>query len=229
MPRALSKKSSKRRAKAPAPAGRILEMRPVAENRLRSGLTPGLIVLLLVTIGSIAVAAFAFQKLAVVIGYADATASRLASVQQQAADLKERVDNFETLRLLAQKTVESATLVAPPSDVVWLDYASKNLSLKYPQGFTVVKATSAFPALTIKNDKGQVMIFRVKDFPGGVLPAAISNRVSEGSTNYANLLTVSSTDNAKIAPYNVWMEGPKGDDATEAVLKQIIASVKIIR
>jgi ABC-type multidrug transport system fused ATPase/permease subunit len=228
MPRVPSKKPAKRRVKAVVSAGRILEIRPVNENRLRPGVTPSLAVLLLVSIGSIAVAAFAFQKLAAVMGYADQTANQLATVRQEAADLKDRVANFETLRLLAAKTAVSTTPEsALPANLVWLDYASKNISLQYPQGFTLLKATSVYPALVIKNDAGRIEIFRTKDFPGGTRPGGC---VTDGYlTDQRELGKPSPVECRTVATYDVWIYYPSDDKVTKAILDQIASTIKVLR
>lgn len=217
MKRSLAKKPSRKAPKAAVPAGRILEMRPVQPKK---PFAPGVFLLALIAVGSLTACAFAFQKLTLALAFADAANSELAKTGAENADLKNRVMDFETLNALSKRT----QVTALPSDLVWTEYISKNLSLRYPQGYEVIKASGSFPALTIKGDKGRVEIFRMKDFGG-------SREVDSGDNGLPQeaLMVGAPLEQSAVQPYDAWIYYAEKDEQAKAIFDAIAASVKALR
>ncbi len=228
MPRSLPKRSAKKKIAAPvAPAGRILEMKP-SRMGWHHGLALGTVILIVVAIGAIAAAVLEYRNLAPAVKYAQNASNRIDELSKQNSDLSQQLTDLRTVNQLAAKS--------PPADIVLDTYTSPNLSLQYPDGYTVVKATASFPALTIKSDKGRLEIFRMKDFPGGIRPAGCGATAmgmsDEDIDKYCpkDMLTTGIDDtNSKVFPYNVWLYYNYADQQTKAIFDQIVASIKVIK
>jgi len=233
MPSAPSKKPVKGTAKKVQPvAAPVLPSAPPVRHRSHHGLLAIAIILVFLTVGCLAAALLMGEKTITITDYAQNLAARLNDSQKQNADLSDEVMNLKTLQELAKKVMAPP---AVPADIVWDTYASPNLTLQYPDGYTVVKATAAFPALTIKSDKGSIEIFRMKDFPQGVrYPAcggsAMSMSDAEIDVNCPKDILTTNIDytNSSVFPYNVWVYHGN-DTQTKAVLDEIVASIKVIK
>lgn len=207
-------------------------MRPAAGKK-HHGLLIFCTILIFLVIGCLAAAFLMSEKLKSVLAYADDAAARLAASEQQKNDISEQLNNIKTLNSLAAKVTAPA---ASLSDVVWDTYSSANLSMQYPDGYTVVKATSGFPALTIKSDKGKIEIFREKDFPGGSRMLGFSGddprppqaEIDEYIPKEFNSAPALSPD-SKIQPYSVWVYYGTGDEATKAILDQAVSTIKVVK
>ena len=220
MTRPLAKKTAKRLASIKsdtAPAGRILEMRPARQR----GYPPFALILLFVAVAGITAAVLSFQKMSVAVAYADRAGAQLSDAKILASDLRTKVADLETLQTLAAKKQEP---LAISPDQTWLEYSSKNIALQYPSGFTLQKATSAFPALTISGPEGKIEIFRMADF-GGKRPVGSGNDVLPKES----LLVGTAPEDSRIQPYDAWLYYDAGDDAAKAELEAIAASVKALK
>jgi hypothetical protein len=227
MPGDLAKKPVRRAVKKIQPA----TVPAPAADPSRHGLATVTLILLFLTIGCLAAATLMTEKTRAVMDYAQGIAAQLNDSQKQNADLVEQITNLRTLQALAKKVMAPPGV---PADIVWDTYASKNLSLQYPDGYTVVKATAAFPVLTIKSDKGRIEIFRMKDFPGGDRPFGFDDAtVSQADLdNYVPKEFESAAPNPanpKIDPYNVWVYYGTGDDATKAILDQAVDTINMVK
>jgi hypothetical protein len=232
MPSAAPKKPVRRAVKQiQTPIAPATGAAPAANDPSRHGLATVTIILLFLTVGCLAAATLVSEKMKTVEINAQTLAAQLDDSRAQNADLAEEVTNFKTLQALEKKVMAPA---AVPADTVWDTYASPNLSLQYPDGYAVVKATAAFPALTIKGDKGRIEIFRMKDFPGGDRPlgfedATVSQTDLDGFIPKEFKSAAPDPANPKIAPYNVWIYYGAGDDATKAVLDQAASTIKVVK
>ena len=239
MPSSLPKKSAKRAVKktmsdVPAvgskEAARILEMRTLPDHK-RHGLATAVLILVFLTLGCLAAATLMSEKVNTVVGYAQGLAARLGAAQQQNADLRGQLADIKTMQELATKVMAPPVV---PSSLVWNTYTSPNLSLQYPDGYTVVKATNSFPALTIKGDQGRIEIFRMKDFPGGDRSFGLAN-INVGQSDldqnipkeFKSAAPDPSVPNGQ--PYSVWVYYGTGDAATKAVLDQMVGSIKVVK
>jgi hypothetical protein len=171
------------------------------------------------------------KKTTAAVDYAQALADRLTEAQKQNADLSGEVMDLKTLQALSKKAIAPLEV---PVDIVWDTYSSPNLSLQYPDGYAVVKATNAFPALTIKSDAGRIEIFRAKDFPGGDRSFGLKDPIVTQSETDNNIpkefkTAMTSPTDSKVQPYSVWIYYGAGDDATKAVLDQAAASIKVAK
>lgn len=194
------------------------------------GLAAITIILIFLAIGCLAAAMLMSQKIKTLSYYGQTVAASLAASQKKNAELSDDIMNIRTLQELAKMAAAPKTV---PADIVWATYASPNISLQYPSDYTVVKATAAFPALTIKSPKGRIEIFRMKDFPGGDRPWGFEEEITrEDFDNYVpHEFKTAAPDpaNPKILPYNVWIYYNEGDEATKAVLDQTAASIKVVK
>ncbi len=230
MPSTLPKKYVRKTAKPAAvePAGAVL---PAAE-RSHHGLAAVTIILLFLTVGCLAAATLISTKMKTVQIYAQTLAAQLGEAQQRNSDLTDQLTTIKTLQDLA-KRVALPTSTPAPANVAWDTYASPNISLQYPDGYTVTKATSAFPALTIKSQQGRIEIFRMKDFPGGDRPFGFedANVTQADLDNYIpkEFKTAPNPADPKVAPYNVWVYYGTGDTATKALLDQAAATIKVVK
>ena len=232
MPSAPLKKTVKRTAKkVQFVAAPVLPSAAPVTHRSHHGLIAIAVILIFLTIGCLAAALLMGEKTKAVTDYAQALADRLTEAQKQNADLSDEVMDFKTLQALSKKAIAPAQV---PIDIVWDTYSSPNLSLQYPDGYAIVKATNAFPALTIKSDKGRVEIFRAKDFPGGDRsfglkdPIVTQNEIDNNITKEFKTAMTSPTD-SKVQPYSVWIYYSAGDDATTAVLDQAAGTIKVAK
>jgi|GEM_PF-4165911 len=226
MPNVLPKKPTKRAVK------QIQLPTPVLQkNHSHHGLATIAIILLFLTVGCLAAATLMSEKTSAVMTYAQNLAVRLAESQKQNADLVDQLTNFKTLQALAKKVMAPP---AVPADMVWDAYASPNLTLQYPDGYAVVKATNAFPALTIKSDKGRIEIFRAKDFPGGDRVFGLKDPIvtqDEIDNNIPKEFKTASLapENSKVQPYSVWIYYGTGDETTKAILDQAVGTIKVAK
>jgi len=224
MPSAPLKKTVKRKSPVAPPAAPV-------RHQTHHGLIAIAVILIFLTIGCLAAALLMSEKTTAAVGYAQALADRLTEAQRQNADLSNEVMDFKTLQALSKKAIAPAQV---PIDIVWDTYSSPNLSLQYPDGDAVVKATNAFPVLTIKSDKGRIEIFRAKDFPGGDRPFGLKdpivtqNEIDNNIPKEFKTAMTSPTD-SKVQPYSVWIYYNAGDAATKAVLDQAVGTIKVAK
>lgn len=233
MPRSLAKKATKKKAEAPVvqepaiPAGKILTMKESISPR-HHGLAVGFLILLFLVVGCLSAAFLMSQKMKETFSVASLTYAQLAVSEKQKADLREQLDNLRTLRDLSNRIAPAVV----PSDVTWETYASSNLSIQYPRGYEVVKASSSFPALTIKSDKGRIEIFRMKDFPNGDRPFGFEDAdVSQAELDQyipKEFKSAAAAD-PKAKPYSVWIYYGDGDETTKALLDQAVSSIKVLK
>jgi hypothetical protein len=216
MRRSPSKTKKSRSAAKLAPVGSILEMRPVRHNNY----FPFVIILLFIAVAGITVAVLSFQKMSAALVYVNQTDEALAAAKSRADSLRGQITDLKALQFLASKKAEPP-FVAP--DQTWPTYSSKNLTLQYPADFEVVKATSSFPALTIKGSTGKIEIFRLADFDG----KREVGRDDE-SLPKETLLVGTALEDSSIQPYDAWLYYGAGDNAAKATLKAIAASVKAL-
>ncbi len=218
MPRTLSKAPKKKSsAKASETAGRILEMRPVKSRDL----FPFMMILLIVAVAGITVAVLSFRRMSDALAYSDRSSAELSVVRAQAAELKNRLTDMQTLQTLASKDAAPPVIIP---DGAWQTYSSPNLTLRYPPDFSVTKATASFPALTISNAAGRIEIFRMNDFDGerGV-------GTGEGKLPKETLMVGTDLADSRIQPYDAWLYYRADDAATKSSLEAIAASVKALR
>jgi hypothetical protein len=225
MPSTLPKKTVKRTVKQ-----NQMAVQPLASPSVGShhGLATVTLILLFLTIGCVAATALMSQKTKSAVDYAGALATQLGHLQKQNADLSEELANLKTLQILSKKTIAPTVDF---SDIVWKTYASPNISIQYPSDYTVVKATSDYPALSIKSDKGHIEIFRMKDWgerPFGFQAADPSQHLIDIYIP-KEYLSASSHDNQKVEPYSVWVYYGAGDETTKAVLDQAVSTIKVIK
>jgi hypothetical protein len=234
MPSTPLKKTVKRTVKKVQPvAAPVLPSAAPVTHRSHHGLIAIAVILIFLTIGCLAAALLMGEKTKAVTDYAQALADRLTEAQRQNADLSGEVTDLKTLQALSKKAIAPAQV---PIDIVWDTYSSPNLSLQYPDGYTVVKATNAFPALTIKSDKGRIEIFRMKDFPSGVRDAGCGASATgmsdvEIDSNCPKDMLTTGVDytNSNVFPYNLWLYYGNADTQTKAVLDEIVASIKVAK
>jgi hypothetical protein len=223
----LPKKAAKRAVKQDQTA---VQPPPALKTGTHHGLATVTLILLFLTIGCVAAAALMSEKTKTLVDYASSLATQLDRSQKQSADLTEEVANLKTLQILSKKVISPAV---PPIDIVWKTYSSPNISIQYPDSYTVVKATSSFPALTIKSDKGRIEIFRMKDFPGGDRPFGFEDAsVSQGELdNYIpkEFKSAANSTDSKVTPYSVWIFYGTGDEETKAVLDQAVSTIKVTK
>jgi hypothetical protein len=231
MPSAMPKKPVKRTVKKiQTPIEPVIVAAPVVE-RPPHGLATATLILIFLTIGCLAAATLMSVKIKSIAGYAQNLAVELNDSRAQNTDMAGQVADLKTLQTLAKK------LIAPPAvpaDLVWDTYASPNLSLQYPNGYTVVKATTAFPALTIQSEKGRIEIFRMKDFPGGDRPFGFEDtNVTQAELDQyipkEFKLAAPEPADPKISPYSVWIYYGVGDEATKAILDQAVGTIKVVK
>jgi hypothetical protein len=213
-----SKKKVVLKPQAVVPPGRILEMRPMPQKK--AAWNPAFIVILIIAVAGVTASVLSLKRMSETVFYADRAVEQLAAIKARAADLENQVTDFETLQILNAKDAKPPI---PSPDQTWTSYSSKNLSLQYPPGFEIVKATAVFPALTIKNSKGSLEIFRMKDF-GGKREIGSDDRLPKTSSLVGTVL-----EDSRIQPYDAWFYYEAGDDATMAMLEGIAASVKALR
>jgi hypothetical protein len=217
MKRSLPKKPARKSAKKAVPAGRILEMRPVPPKK---PFAPGVFLLALVAVASLAACAFALEKLGAALAYAEEARMTVAKTSEENAELKGRMTDLKTIEELSKKSAPPAI----PSGLTWKEYSSKNLTLMYPETFEVVKATASFPALSIKSDKGRVEIFRMNDFGG-------SRKVGTGDEGLPKEAMIAGVplEQSAIQPYDVWIYHAPGDEQSKAVFSAIANSIKAVK
>jgi hypothetical protein len=230
MPSTLPKKIVKRSVKqAAVPEVSAAAVLPV-KDQSHHGMAAVTIILLFLTVGCLAAATLISEKMKTVEVYAQTLAAQLGEAQQQNSDLTDQLTTVKTLQALAKKI---AMPVTPPVDTIWDTYASPNISLQYPDGYAVIKATSAFPVLTIKSEQGRIEIFRMKDFPNGDRPFgfADANVTQADLDNYIPKEFKSAPNPAdpKIVPYSVWVYYGTGDEAAKAVLDQAVGTIKVAK
>jgi len=196
--------------------GRILEMRPVRGR----GYSPFAILMLFAAVIGITVATLSFKRMSEAIIFADKTSDALAAAISHAVDLEGRVTDLETLQTLASKKIEP---LAVSPDQTWLTYSSKNLTLRYPASFEIVKASEDFPALAIKGAAARIEIFRMKDFG--------SKRVVEEGAELPkeSLLVGAAPEDSRIQPFDAWLYYGAGDETAKATLEAVAASVTAIK
>jgi hypothetical protein len=226
MKRVVAKRILKTKTPPATPVGRVLEMKP-SRMGMHHGLTLGTIILFVVVAGSLTFAGLEYKKADSASAAAQSAVIKLAQSAAQNVDLAQRLKDNEALNALAAK--------APPKEIFLKTYSSPNLSLDYPEDFTIVKATNDFPVLTINNKIGGVLIFRSKDFSNPVpQDYSIIDKAMAGTNFYGDNFTVAKTtisvpDNPKAAPYDVWTVNGINDAAAKAVLDKIVASIKVIK
>ena len=202
-----------------------------AKNRSHHGLAAITVILVFLTAGCLAAVTLVSEKMKTVEVYAQDVAAQLGESQQRNSDLTDQLTTIKTLQALAKRAAMPAA--APPVDVVWATYSSSNITVQYPAGYIAVKATSAFPVLTLKGGNGRIEIFRMKDFPNGERPFGIKSAdVTQADIdNYIPKELRSATNQAdpKVVPYSVWVYYGSGDDAAKAVLDQAVASLKVTK
>lgn len=190
---------------------------------------PGVIAFSLLTIGAVAAAAFAFHRLGTAVAYADAVRAEAAVMRDENAVLRQRMKDYDTLAALERKA--AASKISPFQTADWIAYSSSNLSLKYPEGFEAVKATSAFPGLVIKGKGGRVEIFRARDFEenriGKIEPQDTQAELDERFPK--QMAFAGSKSDSRIAPYNVWVYYAAGDTETKELLDAIVSSIEVAR
>jgi len=179
------------------------------------------IMLLFIAVAGITVAVLSFQRMSDALAYADRTGTELAASRAEAKELKYKVSDLQTLQTLSAKSVAPSILVPDSS---WLSYSSPNLSLQYPPGFSVKKATASFPALTIESGAGKIEIFRLKDFDGERSVGMGENSLPKGS-----MMVGTELQDSRIQPYDAWLYYRADDAATKSALEAIAASVKALR
>jgi len=232
MPSAAPKKPVRRAVKQiQTPIAPATGAAAAANDPSRHGLATVTIILLFLTVGCLAAATLVSEKMKTVEINAQTLAAQLDDSRAQNADLAEEVTNFKTLQALEKKVMAPPVV---PADIVWDTYASPNLALQYPDGYAVVKATNAFPVLSIKSDKGGMLIFRAKDISQSTLPDGIMGTAVLGSgfndDGFSMERTIiHSAIDPKVAPYNVWIYYGTGDDATKAVLDQAVGTIKVTK
>jgi len=232
MPSTLPKKYLKKPAKQVVSPVDLSGAPSSAKEQAHHGLAAVTIILLFLTVGCLAAATLISAKMKTVQAYAQTLAAQLGDAQQRNSDLTDQLTTIKTLQDLAKRVAVPASTPAP-ANIVWDTYASPNISLQYPDGYSVVKASSAFPALTIKSGQGRIEIFRMKDFPGGDRPFGFEDASGTQADldNYVpkEFKTASNSADPKIAPYNVWIFYGTGDEATKALLDQAVASIKVTK
>jgi len=226
LPKKYLKKPTKQAAASVDPPVAALSVKEPAHH----GLVAVTMILIFLTVGCLAAATLISAKMKTVQAYAQTLAAQLGDAQQRNSDLTDQLTTIKTLQALAKKVALPASV---PSNTVWDTYASPNISLQYPDGYSVVKATAAFPVLAIKSDRGMIEIFRMKDFPGGDRPFgfADANVTQAELDNYIPKEFKSAPNPAdpKIVPYSVWVYYTAGDEAAKAVLDQAVASIKVVK
>jgi hypothetical protein len=189
----------------------------------RDGMVFSSTVLLLVAAGCAVLTVLFYQKMNFASRLRDMAEARLAETEAKVNELSERINDLSALDSLRQ--LEAA--------VIWKEYASPNLTLAYPAGYSVDKASASFPGLTIKNADSRIEIFRKKDFPGGERPLGLrAADASEAELDDYLPKTQTTTvlgPDSRIQPYDVWIFYRTGDEAAKATLERVAASIKVLK